>query len=172
MKPSQLAGLALSLAAAAPAFAQPATGAAASAPAPAAPAAAPATGPAAVTGLRVEDLRKGIGQAAQPGMTLVVHYTGWLYQPDALGYRGKKFDSSRDQGTPLTFTLGNGTVIKGWDEGLVGLKVGGLRRLVIPPDMAYGDRDIGHGLIPPNSTLVFDVELLGIESSTVKENAK
>jgi len=122
--------------------------------------------------LVVEDLRPGIGQAAQAGMNLVVHYTGWLYQADALGYRGRKFDSSKDRGQPLTFTLGVGQVIKGWDTGLVGMKVGGLRRLVIPPQLAYGDHNVGNGLIPPNSTLVFDVELLGIESSQLKENVR
>lgn len=122
--------------------------------------------------LIVEDLRPGVGQAAQAGMNLVVHYTGWLYQAGALGYRGRKFDSSKDRGQPLTFTLGVGQVIQGWDDGLVGMKVGGLRRLVIPPQLAYGDHNVGNGLIPPNSTLVFEVELLGIESSQLKENVR
>lgn len=154
---------------------QPADNAAPAKPTTAAPAAheAPTAADAAQQPkLIVEDLRPGIGQAAQAGMNLVVHYTGWLYQADALGYRGKKFDSSKDRGQPLTFTLGAGQVIKGWDDGLVGMKVGGLRRLVIPPQLAYGDRNVDNGLIPPNSTLVFEVELLGIESSQLKENVR
>ncbi len=122
--------------------------------------------------LLTEDLRKGIGNTARSGMTLMVHYTGWLYEPGALGYRGKKFDSSRDRGQPFQFRLGEGRVIKGWEIGIVGMQVGTLRRLVIPPEMAYGGRDVGNGLIPPNSTLVFEVELLGIESSSFTEGAK
>lgn len=122
--------------------------------------------------LLTEDLRPGIGDLARTGMQLIVHYTGWLYEPDALGYRGRKFDSSRDRGQPFGFTLGEGRVIKGWEVGLVGMQVGGLRRLVIPPELAYGDREIGRGLIPPNSTLVFEVELLGVESNIVTENIR
>ncbi|MCU0977516.1 MAG: FKBP-type peptidyl-prolyl cis-trans isomerase [Steroidobacteraceae bacterium] len=105
-------------------------------------------------------------------MRLVVHYTGWLHEPSALGYRGRQFDSSRDRGSPLLFALGEGRVIRGWEVGLIGLKVGGLRRLVIPPELAYGRRDMGNGLIPPNSTLVFEVELLGVESNNLVEGAK
>ena len=122
--------------------------------------------------LLTEDLRAGIGDLARSGMQLIVHYTGWLYEPNALGYRGRKFDSSRDRGQPFTFKLGEGRVIKGWEVGLVGMQVGGLRRLVIPPELAYGSRDVGNGLIPPDSTLVFEVELLGVESSIVTENAR
>ena len=122
--------------------------------------------------LLTEDLRPGIGDLARTGMQLIVHYTGWLYEPDALGYRGRKFDSSRDRGQPFGFTLGEGRVIKGWEVGLVGMQVGGLRRLVIPPELAYGEREIGRGLIPPNSTLVFEVELLGVESNLVTENIR
>jgi FKBP-type peptidyl-prolyl cis-trans isomerase len=122
--------------------------------------------------LLTEDLRPGMGDLARSGMQLLVHYTGWLYAPDALGYRGRKFDSSRDRGQPFTFTLGEGRVIKGWEVGLVGMQVGGLRRLVIPPELAYGSRNIGNGLIPPDSTLVFEVELLGVESNLVTENTK
>lgn len=122
--------------------------------------------------LLVEDLRPGSGAEAAPGMTLVVHYTGWLHDPAALGQRGRKFDSSRDRGSPFSFPLGAGRVIRGWDIGLSGLRVGGLRRLVIPPELAYGARDVGGGLIPPNSTLVFEVELLGVESNTLIEGAK
>jgi len=130
--------------------------------------AAAAAGPQLLT----EDLRQGVGELARSGMQLMVHYTGWLYEPAALGYRGKKFDSSHDRRQPFTFTLGEGRVIKGWEVGILGMQVGGLRRLVIPPEMAYGPRDIGNGLIPPNSTLVFEVELLGVESNIVTENSK
>jgi FKBP-type peptidyl-prolyl cis-trans isomerase FkpA len=122
--------------------------------------------------LLVEDLRAGVGELARSGTQLIVHYTGWLYEPKALGYRGKQFDSSRDRGQPFTFRLGEGRVIKGWEAGILGMQVGGLRRLVIPPEMAYGSRDIGNGLIPPNSTLVFEVELLGVESTIVTEQSK
>ena len=106
--------------------------------------------------LEVEDITVGVGQAAQSGDTISVHYTGWLAS-------GKKFDSSRDRGTPFSFRLGSGQVIQGWDRGLIGMQVGGVRRLTIPPEQGYGDRDVGGGLIPPNSTLIFEVELLGIE---------
>jgi FKBP-type peptidyl-prolyl cis-trans isomerase FkpA len=152
---------------------QPETAASSAGAAEAAPAAEPPA-PAAQAGpqLLTEDLRPGAGEPARSGRILTVHYTGWLYQPDALGYRGKKFDSSRDRGQPFQFLLGEGRVIKGWEVGLVGMQVGGLRRLVIPPEMAYGSRDIGNGLIPPNSTLVFEVELLGIESASFIRDTK
>ena len=106
--------------------------------------------------LEVEDITVGVGQAAQSGDTIFVHYTGWLAS-------GKKFDSSRDRGIPFSFRLGSGQVIQGWDRGLIGMQVGGIRRLTIPPDQGYGNRDVGGGLIPPNSTLIFEVELLSIE---------
>ena len=106
--------------------------------------------------LEVEDITVGVGQAAQSGDTISVHYTGWLAS-------GKKFDSSRDRGIPFSFRLGSGQVIQGWDRGLIGMQVGGVRRLTIPPDQGYGNRDVGGGLIPPNSTLIFEVELLSIE---------
>jgi FKBP-type peptidyl-prolyl cis-trans isomerase FkpA len=122
--------------------------------------------------LLTEDLRPGAGEPARSGTILTVHYTGWLYQPDALGYRGKKFDSSRDRGKPFQFMLGAGRVLKGWEVGLVGMQVGGLRRLVIPPEMAYGSKGVGNGLIPPDSTLVFEVELLGIETASFQQGAK
>lgn len=122
--------------------------------------------------LLTEDLRSGVGALARYGTQLVVHYTGWLYEPNALGYRGRKFDSSRDRGQPLVFRLGEGRVIQGWEVGILGMQLGGLRRLVIPPEMAYGSRNVGNGLIPPNSTLVFEVELLGVESTIVTEGSK
>lgn len=103
----------------------------------------------------VVDLEVGAGPEAASGDTLNVRYTGWLYDPGAPENKGRQFDS----GT-FSFVLGAGQVIPGWDQGLVGMRVGGLRRLVIPPDLAYGDR--GQGSIPPNATLLFEVELLGI----------
>ena len=122
--------------------------------------------------LLTEELRQGIGDVARSGMQVVVHYTGWLYQSNALGYRGRKFDSSRDRGRPFVFRLGEGRVIRGWEVGVPGMRVGGVRRLVIPPEMAYGNRDVGNGLIPPGSTLVFEIELLGVESTVFTEGAK
>lgn len=104
-------------------------------------------------GLHYEDVREGTGTVAQQGRTVVVHYTGWL--PD-----GTQFDSSHDRGEPLDVVLGQGRVIRGWDEGIVGMREGGLRRLVIPHGMAYGAG--GMGPIPPRATLVFDVELLEV----------
>jgi peptidylprolyl isomerase len=109
------------------------------------------------SGLKYQDEVVGTGPAPQPGQKVNVHYTGWL---DEGGKPGKKFDSSRDRGQPFTFTLGAGQVIAGWDTGVATMKVGGKRRLVIPPDQGYGARGAG-GVIPPNATLIFDVELLG-----------
>lgn len=106
--------------------------------------------------LQVEDLQVGEGPAAQAGDTISVDYTGWLQD-------GTQFDSSRDRGQPFTFTLGQGDVIAGWDEGLIGMQVGGVRRLTIPSDKAYGASGAGGGLIPPNATLIFEVELLDIQ---------
>jgi FKBP-type peptidyl-prolyl cis-trans isomerase len=106
------------------------------------------------SGLYVQDVREGSGQPAQPGDRVAVHYTGWL--PD-----GREFDSSRPRGEPFVFGLGQGEVIRGWDEGVAGMRPNGQRRLVIPPDLAYGASGAG-GVIPPNATLVFDVELLEI----------
>ncbi len=122
--------------------------------------------------LLTEDLRSGVGIGARAGMVLAVHYTGWLYEPGALGYRGRQFDSSRERGQPFVFELGAGRVIRGWEVGVTGMRVGGLRRMVIPPELAYGNRNIGNGLIPPGSTLVFEVELLGVESVNFIEDNK
>ena len=107
------------------------------------------------SGLRYQDVAVGSGEEATAGRTAVVHYTGWL--PD-----GKKFDSSRDRGEPFSFPLGAGQVIAGWDQGVAGMKVGGRRKLVIPPELGYGASGAPPD-IPPNSTLVFDVELLGVQ---------
>ncbi len=108
------------------------------------------------------DIKVGTGALAEAGRNVVVHYTGWLFDPAAADNKGKKFDSSRDRGDPFRFSLGAGQVIQGWDKGVAGMKVGGQRTLVIPPELGYGARGAG-GVIPPNATLVFDVELLGVE---------
>ena len=107
------------------------------------------------SGLQYWDIKVGTGPEAKDGKTVSVHYTGWLTN-------GKKFDSSRDSGRPFNFELGAGRVIKGWDEGVAGMKVGGQRQLRIPPELAYGAKGVPN-VIPPNSTLVFDVELLGVK---------
>ena len=108
------------------------------------------------------DLTPGTGAEIKSGQNALVHYTGWLYDAAAPENKGKKFDSSVDRNEPFEFPVGAGMVIKGWDEGVVGMKVGGKRRLVIPPEMGYGARGAGGGLIPPGATLVFDVELVEI----------
>jgi len=136
-------GLALSLA----------TGIAAAAAAPAAPAARAAQ-------LKTIDTVVGKGKQAVSGNTVVVHYTGWLYEPKAPKQRGKQFDSSVG-GDPFTFALGMGGVIKGWDQGVAGMKVGGKRTLIIPSELGYGAR--GAGPIPPGATLLFDVELIDVK---------
>jgi len=110
------------------------------------------------SGLIYEDKVVGTGAAASAGQKVSVHYTGWLYYG---GERGKKFDSSKDRGDPFGFPLGAGQVIKGWDEGVQGMKVGGTRVLTIPPSLGYGSRGAG-GAIPPNATLIFEVELLSV----------
>jgi FKBP-type peptidyl-prolyl cis-trans isomerase len=107
------------------------------------------------SGLQYVELKVGDGKQAAAGMNVKVHYTGWLTD-------GKKFDSSVDRGEPFGFPLGGGHVIKGWDEGVAGMKLGGKRKLIIPSKLGYGDRGAG-GLIPPGATLIFDVELLGLE---------
>ena len=112
--------------------------------------------------LVIEEVKAGSGATASAGQTVSVHYTGWLYDPSAANKRGTKFDSSRDRGQPFQFPLGGGRVIKGWDEGVAGMQVGGQRTLIIPPHKGYGSRGAG-GAIPPNATLIFDVELLGVQ---------
>jgi FKBP-type peptidyl-prolyl cis-trans isomerase len=111
------------------------------------------------SGLKYNDTKVGTGTEATRGRKVSVHYTGWLYTN---GEKGRKFDSSLDRGQPFQFTLGAGQVIKGWDEGVAGMKVGGQRTLIIPPELGYGARGAG-GVIPPNATLMFDVELLKVE---------
>jgi FKBP-type peptidyl-prolyl cis-trans isomerase FkpA len=113
------------------------------------------------SGLQYEDTMVGQGSEATAGRQVKVHYTGWLHDAAAPSGRGRKFDSSKDRGDPFSFGLGQGMVIRGWDEGVQGMKVGGTRVLVIPPALGYGARGAG-GVIPPNATLVFEVELLGV----------
>lgn len=108
----------------------------------------------AMADLQIEELEVGAGDEATPGHQVSVHYTGWLTT-------GEKFDSSLDRGTPFQFALGGGQVIKGWDQGVAGMKIGGKRKLTIPPELGYGARGAGSA-IPPNATLVFEVELLGL----------
>jgi FKBP-type peptidyl-prolyl cis-trans isomerase len=132
------------------------------APAEAAPAVSPpATGTESMPLQKIE-LAPGNGAEIKSGQTALVHYTGWLFDAAAAENKGKKFDSSVDRNEPFEFPVGAGMVIKGWDEGVVGMKVGSKRRLVIPPEMGYGARGAGGGLIPGGATLVFDVELVEI----------
>ena len=112
------------------------------------------------TGLQTIDTQPGTGAEARKGQTVTVHYTGWLYQN---GQQGAKFDSGRDRNEPFRFALGAGMVIRGWDEGVAGMKVGGQRTLIIPPELGYGARGAG-GVIPPHATLKFDVELLAVSN--------
>jgi FKBP-type peptidyl-prolyl cis-trans isomerase FkpA len=106
------------------------------------------------------DLRVGTGAEAVSGRVVTVHYTGWLFDPDRAEQKGSQFDSSISRGQPYSFTLGAGGVIRGWDQGVPGMRVGGQRRLIIPPSLGYGAG--GNGPIPPNATLVFDIELLSV----------
>jgi FKBP-type peptidyl-prolyl cis-trans isomerase FkpA len=108
------------------------------------------------------DVKQGAGAEAISGKPVIVHYTGWIYDESKPDKKGAKFDSSRDRQVPFGFFLGAGKVIKGWDDGVVGMKVGGQRTLIIPPQMGYGDRGAG-GVIPPNATLIFDVELIDVK---------
>lgn len=123
------------------------------------PAAVPTS---AVTSMQSTQLKAGSGEAISAGKIAVVQYTGWLYEAGAKDNKGKQFDSSRNVGQPFRFPLGAGQVIKGWDQGVVGMKIGESRRLVIPPDLAYGDNGAG-GVIPPGATLVFDIDLVAVE---------
>ena len=111
------------------------------------------------SGLQYEDTIVGEGAEAKAGQNVTVHYTGWLLKDD--GTKGAKFDSSKDRNDPFEFALGAGMVIRGWDEGVQGMKIGGVRQLIIPAELGYGARGAG-GAIPPNATLIFDVELLGV----------
>ena len=111
------------------------------------------------SGLKIEDSKVGTGATPTKGQTCVMHYTGWLYEN---GVKGKKFDSSVDRNEPFEFPIGMSRVIKGWDEGVATMKVGGKRTLIIPPELGYGARGAG-GVIPPNATLIFDVELLDVK---------
>jgi len=115
-----------------------------------------------VTELKKIDVKQGTGAEAVSGKPVLVHYTGWLYDPSKPDQKGAKFDSSRDRQVPFGFIIGAGRVIKGWDEGVAGMKVGGQRTLIIPASMAYGERGAG-GVIPPNATLMFDVELVEVK---------
>ena len=119
------------------------------------------TPPAEVKDLVKKDAKVGEGKPAEKGKAVSVHYTGWLYDPAAPEQKGKKFDSSLDRGIPFGFILGAGRVIKGWEEGVEGMKEGGKRTLIIPAKLGYGEKGAG-GVIPPNATLLFDVELLKI----------
>jgi peptidylprolyl isomerase len=116
-------------------------------------------------GLKYTDTKIGAGATAKAGNKVSVHYTGWLSDN---GAKGKKFDSSVDRGQPFEFTLGAHQVIAGWDEGVAGMKVGGKRTLIIPPELGYGARGAGGGAIPPNATLIFDVELLQVQQSAAQ----
>lgn len=134
------------------------------------PAATTAVAEAAVTvppvaELQKVDVAKGAGEGISAGQQAVVHYTGWLYEPGAPDHKGKQFDSSRERGKPFRFTIGAGGVIKGWEEGVQGMQPGGRRQLVIPASLGYGERGAGQGVIPPNATLLFDIELLAIEDA-------
>ena len=117
-----------------------------------------------ITQLQKTDTVAGTGAEAIKGKVAIVHYTGWLYDPSSLDKKGRKFDSSLDRGSPFSFPLGGGRVIRGWDEGVAGMRVGGRRTLVIPADMAYGSRGAG-GVIPPDATLLFEIELLEVRDN-------
>lgn len=154
MKTYAIAAIALVLSACAATVAAP--------PEPAAAAPAPAA-PAEVKELVRKDLKVGEGRTAEKENAVLVHYTGWLYDPKAPDMKGAKFDSSVGRAAPFGFMIGRGRVIKGWDEGVPGMKEGGKRMLIIPPAMAYGEKGAG-GVIPPNATLLFEVELVKIIS--------
>jgi FKBP-type peptidyl-prolyl cis-trans isomerase FkpA len=115
-----------------------------------------------IAAFQMIDEQVGSGAEARPGNQVTVHYTGWLYDQTAKDQRGEKFDASADHGQPFSFTLGGGQVIRGWDEGVAGMRVGGKRKLMIPAEYGYGASGAG-GVIPPNASLVFDVELLDVK---------
>ncbi len=115
-----------------------------------------------ITTLQITDAKVGTGATATAGKEVTVHYTGWLYDPKGADRHGPRFDSSRDHGEPFSFRLGAGMVIKGWDQGVAGMKVGGMRTIVIPSELGYGRRGAG-AAIPSDATLVFDVELLDVK---------
>jgi FKBP-type peptidyl-prolyl cis-trans isomerase FkpA len=115
-----------------------------------------------ITTLQISDSRVGTGAEAVAGRQVTVHYTGWLYDSQSANDRGRRFDSSRDRNEPFTFRLGAGNVIRGWDQGVAGMRVGGVRTLVIPSALGYGSEG-APGVIPPNATLVFDVELQNVK---------
>lgn len=123
------------------------------------PSAVPAGG---VSSMQTVELKAGTGTGITAGKIAVVQYTGWLYEASATDNKGKQFDSSRTGGQPFRFPVGTGQVIKGWDQGVVGMKIGESRRLIIPADLAYGDSGAG-GVIPPGATLVFDIDLVAVE---------
>lgn len=148
---------------AAAATAQSATSTAEAQPAPAAPAVPAADVQPALPPLEKIDHVVGTGPVATVGSTVSVHYTGWFHKPLLVSQRGRSFDSSRERGKPLEFELGKGRVIKGWDQGVEGMRVGGKRTLIIPSHLAYGKKGAGGGVIPPDSDLIFDVELLGVK---------
>ncbi|WP_152980621.1 FKBP-type peptidyl-prolyl cis-trans isomerase [Stenotrophomonas ginsengisoli] len=125
-----------------------------------APQALPPSDP--ISQFQIIDQQPGDGASAQPGQKVSVHYTGWLFDADAPQQRGAKFDSSLDRGQPFSFTVGAGQVIRGWDEGVAGMQIGATRVLMIPPDYGYGERRVGP--LSANASLVFEVQLLGIES--------
>jgi FKBP-type peptidyl-prolyl cis-trans isomerase FkpA len=124
--------------------------------------------PAPITQLQKIDIVKGTGEGISAGQQAVVHYTGWLYDASAPDHKGKQFDSSRQSGRPFRFVIGAGRVIKGWEEGVQGMQPGGQRQLVIPAELGYGPTGAGGGVIPPNATLLFDVELLAIEEPSAQ----
>jgi FKBP-type peptidyl-prolyl cis-trans isomerase FkpA len=117
-----------------------------------------------VATLTKTDLKVGDGVEAKPGMEVLVNYTGWLYDEKATDKHGTKFDSSFDHGSPFSFVLGKGQVIRGWDQGVAGMRVGGTRELLIPAEFGYGERGAGGGVIPPGASLVFEVELLDADA--------
>ena len=125
----------------------------------------PIEAPPPVTELQKIDVIKGTGEGISLGQQAVVHYTGWLYEPGQPDNKGKQFDSSRERGKPFRFTIGAGGVIKGWEEGVQGMQPGVQRQLVIPASLGYGESGAGQGVIPPNATLLFDIELLAIEDA-------